>query len=125
MGRTLKDVSTFSILLFLFLFTYTLLGMEIFAYKQSPNNDEAKFFKGAAYYANFDEFVNAFTSVFIILTNDAWTGIYYKFYRTVGIVSTFYFITLVIIGQKVLLNLFLAILLENFDEFSLNEEIKD
>lgn len=32
-GRTLKDISTFSILLFLFMFIYTLLGMEVFAYK--------------------------------------------------------------------------------------------
>jgi len=31
---------------------------------------------------------------------------------------------LIIIGQKVLLNLFLAILLENFDEDSLNQELK-
>ena len=32
-GRTLKDVSTFSILLFLFIFIYALLGLELFAYK--------------------------------------------------------------------------------------------
>lgn len=31
--KTLKDISTFSVLLFLFIFTYTLLGMEMFAYK--------------------------------------------------------------------------------------------
>ena len=32
---------------------------------------------------------------------------------------------MIIIGQKILLNLFLAILLENFDEQSLNQEIKE
>lgn len=31
-GRTLKDVSTFSVLLFLFIFIYALLGMELFGY---------------------------------------------------------------------------------------------
>ncbi len=31
-GITLKDISNFSVLLFLFIFTYTLLGMEIFAF---------------------------------------------------------------------------------------------
>lgn len=30
---SLKDIGNFSVLLFLFLFTYTLLGMEIFANK--------------------------------------------------------------------------------------------
>lgn len=32
-GTTIKDISTFSILLFLFIFTYTILGMETFAHK--------------------------------------------------------------------------------------------
>lgn len=32
-GATLKDISNFVILLFLFLFIYTILGMELFAYK--------------------------------------------------------------------------------------------
>ena len=31
--KTVKDISTFSILIFLFIFTYSLLGMELFAYK--------------------------------------------------------------------------------------------
>jgi hypothetical protein len=39
-GKTVKDISSFSILLFLFMFTYTLLGMEMFAYtvKYDKNN---------------------------------------------------------------------------------------
>ena len=32
-GHALKDMSSFSVLLFLFMFTYALLGMELFAYK--------------------------------------------------------------------------------------------
>jgi len=32
-AMSLKDIGNFSVLLFLFLFTYTLLGMEIFSYK--------------------------------------------------------------------------------------------
>jgi len=38
-GNTLKDVSNFSVLLFLFIFTYTLLGMEVFAYKVQFNSE--------------------------------------------------------------------------------------
>ena len=33
MAKTLKDVGTFSIVLFLFIFIFTLLGMELFAHK--------------------------------------------------------------------------------------------
>lgn len=67
--------------------------------------------------SNFNEFYNAFTTIFIILTNDGWATIYYNYYRAVdSTIASLYFISLIILGQKVLLNLFLAILLENFDE---------
>ena len=32
-GKTIKDISNFTVLLFLFIFTYAMLGMELFAYK--------------------------------------------------------------------------------------------
>jgi hypothetical protein len=38
-AMSLKDIGNFSVLLFLFLFTYTLLGMEIFSYKVMFNKD--------------------------------------------------------------------------------------
>ncbi|CDW82905.1 voltage-gated ion channel superfamily [Stylonychia lemnae] len=127
-GRTFKDISTFSILLFLFMFIYSLLGMEIFAYKVKVLPDQITLddAHGSSPLANFDDFISSFTTVFIILTNDGWSAIYYNYYRATGpAVSTIFFISLIIIGQKVLLNLFLAILLENFDEQSLDQEIKE
>jgi len=36
---SLKDIGNFSVLLFLFLFTYTLLGMEIFSYNAKFDKD--------------------------------------------------------------------------------------
>lgn len=38
-AKTLKDISNFSVLLFLFMFTYTLLGMDLFAYKVAFDDD--------------------------------------------------------------------------------------
>ena len=122
MGRTLKDISTFSILLFLFMFTYSLLAMELYANKVKFGPDGLYDpVNGKSTNTNFDDLVSAFTTVFIVLTNDGWSGIFFDCYRTVGpVVSIIYFISLIIFGQKILLNLFLAILLENFDEESLN-----
>ena len=40
----------------------------------------------------------------------------YDHYRSEGYVAHFYFITLFIFGNLILLNLFLAILLKNFEE---------
>lgn len=120
--KTMKDVSAFSILLFLFMFIYSLLGMELFGFKAKFNSHGfIDMDDGDDPDSNFNNFLEAFTTVFVVLTNDGWTTIYYNYYRATGsAVSTVYFISLIILGQKVLLNLFLAILLENFDEDSIN-----
>jgi hypothetical protein len=39
LGRTLIDIATFSVLLFLFIFVFTLLGLELFAHKAKVNLD--------------------------------------------------------------------------------------
>lgn len=122
--KTAKEIVTFSILLLLFIFTYTLLGLELFADKAKFNSaGDVDFDNGTSPMYNFDSFFNAFTTVFIVLTNDSWQSMYYAHYRAVNsTAATLFFISLVIIGQKILLNLFLAILLENFDESHLEEK---
>ena len=108
------------------MFIYTLLGMSLFAFNAKfDENGNVDSIHGTEKQINFDNFFNAFVTVFIILTNDGWSSIYYDYYRSVGpIASTLYFVTLIIIGQKVLLNLFLAILLNKFDDVSLGQEEK-
>ncbi len=87
-------------LLFLFMFTYTLLGMEMFAYKvQFDANDKINVSSGSSPDSNFDFFLEAFASVFIVLANDGWSTIYFQHYRVVGApLATFYFISLIVIG---------------------------
>jgi hypothetical protein len=56
------------------------------------------------------------------MANDGWATIYFNHYRATGALkSTLFFVTLLIIGQYMMLNLFLAILLQKFDEDSLNQ----
>jgi hypothetical protein len=93
--------------------------MELFAYKIKfdanglPTDSE----DGNYPDSTFNTFLEAFVSVFIILANDGWSTIYINHYRAAGwMKSTFFFVTLLIIGQYILLNLFLAILIRNFDE---------
>jgi len=72
-GNTLKDISNFSILLFLFMFTYNLLGLELFANKVKFNDaDEVDLERGSSPRINFDTFLNGFTCIFIILTGEDW-----------------------------------------------------
>ena len=56
--KTLGDVSTFSVLLVLFMFTYTLLGMELFAFKVAYDvNGNIDLTGGEAPRANFNSFL--------------------------------------------------------------------
>lgn len=133
-GKTLQDVSNFSILLFLFIFIYTLLGMEMFANQVAfdgndqpalPRADsngllltdhESLNEQGIAFPdSTFNTWMEAFATVFIVLANDGWSTIYINHYRSTGTLKpSLFFITLLVIGQHIMLNLFLAILISNF-----------
>lgn len=94
-GNTMKDISNFSVLLFIFMFIYSLLGMELFAYKVKFDNETGKPIQGVddeiAFNENgsypdstFNTFMEAFTSVFIVLANDGWSTVYINHHRACG-----------------------------------------
>lgn len=88
-------------LLFLFMFIYSLLGMEIFAYSVKFDKDWRIDMENGKYPdRNFNTFLDAFTTVFIVLTNDVWTSIFVDYYRAVGNgeAAIIFFISLIIIG---------------------------
>ena len=116
---TLKDIRDFSVLMLLFMFIYTLLGMELYAYKVIYNNenlDSVASEPGEYPRANFNSFLSGFTTIFIVFIGEDWNSSMYDHVRTSGYGSIFFFISLFILGNLVLLNLFLAILLKNFEE---------
>jgi len=60
------------------------------------------------------------------MIGDNWNTVMYDCIRTAGPVSALFFITLIMFGNIVMLNLFLAILLGNFDRarlYSMKEKI--
>ena len=65
----LKDVSYFSVLLLLFMFIYTLIGMELYAYKLRFSGDDVDLQDGTSPRNNFDDFLHAFISVYANFTN--------------------------------------------------------
>jgi Ion transport protein len=63
--------------------------------------------------------------VFVLLTEEAWSNVYYEYHRACGSFrANLYFLSLFIIGPRILLNLFLCILLQNFEEDKLETEGK-
>ena len=99
-GNTLKDISVFSILLFLFIFIYTLLGLELFAYTCAKTaDDKIDLVNGTPPISNFNTFRDAFITVFILLTGDGWAAIMFDYYRSNGAaISIFYFISFYVVG---------------------------
>ena len=138
-GNTFRKISAFSVLLLIFIFSFAILGSELFAAKCSFDENDKPILddyangldnvRGRIPDSNFNNFFDSMLSVFIVLANDGWSTIYFdhaRVFREAGqstFLPTVFFIMLIIIEQNVLFQLFLAILLQEFDERSLiNEE---
>ena len=135
----MKDIGNFSILFFIFMFIYALIGMELFAFKvmfdengeplsekQILDNNGEEGIIGSYPDSTFNTFSEAILSVFIILVNDGWSTIYIAHQLAVGqLKSNLFFLSLVMVGQYILLNLFIAILIKNFDEQSLEQDLEE
>ena len=115
---SIQAILSLMVLLLLFLIIFALLGMTLFGgkfqYKQSPSR------------TNFDDFWNSFLAVFQILTGEDWNAVMYEGVHAnggpkdpTGLVMSLYFVGLVIIGNYVLLNVFLAIAVDNLTEADL------
>ena len=123
---TLKDITNISVLLILFMFIFSLVGSEMYAYKIMYNNidmeyvikDKKQFNEqhGVFPRANFNTLYNGLTTIFIVFIGEDWNAVMYDHYRATGPLTVGYFMFLFIFGNLILLNLFLAILLKNFEE---------
>ncbi len=111
--RTLKEIAIFSVLLLLFCFIFALIGTELFAYSCKITAADVVDMENGSYpLNNFNNFYQSFLTVFVLLTGDAWSTIMLDFVRSAGLgVSLAFFVGFMIIGQYLLFNLFLAILL--------------
>mmetsp|Transcript_58370 Transcript_58370/g.186060 ORF Transcript_58370/g.186060 Transcript_58370/m.186060 type:complete len:1610 (+) Transcript_58370:485-5314(+) len=63
---------------------------------------------------NFDNIFWSIITIFQILTGENWNEVMYDGMRSTSTVAAFYFLLLTIVGNYIILNLFLAILLDNF-----------
>jgi len=98
-------VSFFALML-LFVFVYAILGMNLFGAQWN--------FDGETPRKNFDSFFWAMATVFQVLTIEDWNQVMYHGIRGAGLHASLYFISLVVFGNLILLNLFVAILIEGF-----------
>ena len=76
---------------------------------------------------NFDNAVNAITSVFIVTLGEDWPGVMYNYTRVYNHswLIMLYFIITYSIGNFMLLSLFTAVLLSRFEESNDDEDEKE
>ncbi|XP_069956883.1 muscle calcium channel subunit alpha-1 isoform X12 [Cherax quadricarinatus] len=111
--NSIQSIASLLLLLFLFIIIFALLGMQVFGgrFNFNPTEDKPRH--------NFDNFVQAMLTVFQILTGEDWNVVMYDGIRayggvaTPGIIACVYFIILFICGNYILLNVFLAIAVDN------------
>ena len=119
-AATVKAIGNFMVIMAIFIYVFSLLGMQLFAGRFKFDNegyyDEIN---GKVPRTNFDGLLWSIITVFQIMVGDEWNQVMYKAYLAVSPNSVGYFIVLVLLGKIILLNLFLAILLGNFEQESL------
>ncbi|KAK5856529.1 hypothetical protein PBY51_008118 [Eleginops maclovinus] len=109
--KTMDNVATFCMLLMLFIFTFSILGMHLFGCKfshQTENGDTVPDRK------NFDSLLWAIVTVFQILTQEDWNVVLYNGMASTTPWAALYFVALMTFGNYVLFNLLVAILVEGF-----------
>jgi len=128
---SMRSIISLLFLLFLFILIFALLGMQLFGGNFN--------FEEGTPATNFNSFAVALLTVFQILTSEDWNEVMYKAIDSQGgiekdgMIYSFYFIILVLFGNYTLLNVFLAIAVDNLgktqeltaqDEKSAEEERK-
>ena len=105
-------------LLFLALYTASIVSMQIFGNEVYSLNDYSGQWKEKGR-LNFDTFPMAFMTNFIVLTGDEWNTIMYNTMRKAGGMASIYFIVLVIIGRYAILSMLTAIIFEEVERDSI------
>lgn len=115
-NESLSKFIYLALLLLLFSVIYTLLGLQVF---------KGQFdFKEGVPRSNYDNFHNSFISTFQVLSIENWQAILFSAMRSkAGIPGAILLISWIILGNFILLNLFLAILLEGFNSRHDDNEI--
>ncbi|KAJ3614533.1 hypothetical protein NHX12_018105, partial [Muraenolepis orangiensis] len=109
--NSMKSIVSLLFLLFLFIVVFALLGMQLFGGQFN--------FEGGTPPTNFDTFAAAIMTVFQILTGEDWNMVMYDGIKSrggvtdKGMIFSIFFIVLTLFGNYTLLNVFLAIAVDN------------
>ena len=113
--NSMKSISYLGLLMLIIMFIYTLLGKQLFKGIMNDGN-------GNNPRSNFDNLFWAFVTVFTLITTQNWNTIMYNSVGVTNVLYAFYYVSFMVIGTSILLNLFLAILIDQFENTDLNSD---
>ena len=114
-ANTIGSFGYIGLMLLIIMLIYALFGMTLFAGRWNYPDGLPR--------PNFDSFNNAFISVFQLLTVENWPSLLYSGMRNqFQPLVALYYISFIMIGNYILLNMFLAIMLDSFVEVSALQE---
>ena len=128
--RSFEKILPLSIILLLFMFIFSLLGMQLygggfmFVGRAGDCYSWEEVENGCSIpRANFDTFGVSMVTIFQMMTGEDWNMVMYDGIASTGGGSFLYFAIIVVIGNFLILNLFLTILLSGFEDPEDDEEV--
>ncbi|CAM9416805.1 unnamed protein product, partial [Scytosiphon promiscuus] len=107
--KSARDLWPVVALMLLMCFVFTVLGMQLFGAALDPALEEYAVHSYAVK-TRFDTFFWSF--VFTVIAGDSWNAIMYRTMENTSAISALFFVALIVLGESVLLNLVLAVVLE-------------
>jgi len=107
--HTVGALGWVSMLLGLAVFFFAILGMQLFGGKFTFPNE-------VTIDRNYDTFFSAVLTVFSVITLDDWPIVMYYSVRATGSGAIFYYVALIVVGNFIVFNLLLAVMLTQFEK---------
>ena len=107
--KTTLELGNFLMIVILCIFIFALLGMQLFGNRMNFEGEELP-------RHHFDTLLWSTITIFQILTGEDWNAIMYDGVRATNSVAILYFLLLLVVGNFIVVNLFVAILLTSFGE---------
>ncbi|RWS16117.1 skeletal muscle sodium channel alpha subunit-like protein, partial [Dinothrombium tinctorium] len=122
MGKTVGDLGNLTFVLAIIIFIFAVMGMQLFGRYYEEN--VSMFKDGEMPRWNFKDFMHSFMIVFRVLCGE-WIQSMWDCMYVCGFVCVPFFLATVVIGNLVVLNLFLALLLSSFGASNLSAPTSD
>eukprot|EP01060_Flectonema_neradi_P028643 TRINITY_DN3854_c3_g1_i1.p1 TRINITY_DN3854_c3_g1~~TRINITY_DN3854_c3_g1_i1.p1 ORF type:complete len:2094 (+),score=318.99 TRINITY_DN3854_c3_g1_i1:61-6342(+) len=110
-AESISAVAYLSLLLLLLLFIYCVLGMQLFG--ESLASDTSRL--------NFSSLWRSLLTVFVVVTGEGWVKVMRSTMEATSWTASFYFVSLFVMGRYIILNLFIAIIIEKFQNKKTDE----